>query len=362
MGYTFFLFSLVFSPRVDTVLMKTVKSFGDNPSDEYIIGIISDIKYDKGLLYIADMKENRVMIYDTLGNFVKQIGSPGQGPGELLNPEKIAIENDSIFVLNSGNSRIEIFDINGKPLGSFPFPRDRSSIIGEMYVYHNRVYLPVPGQDGLITVYTSSGNQIVRLGKGIPPPTNKDIKIWDSGIIIVYKDLIYVRENYLIKGPHVVTINSFSKTYAMCGLRIGYLWSLNQDLVNKVIEMKTHTSMNTNILAQEMAYEATKTSKSFIEKQLKIWRQRRDLIYKKLRALGLEVWEPEGAFYVFPKIKNSEDFVWNLFKKYKVITYPGEWFGARDRVRFSYALDVDKIEEGLRRVKKYLEKEGKIHL
>ena len=178
----------------------------------------------------------------------------------------------------------------------------------------------------------------------------------------VYKDLIYVRENYLIKGPHVVTINSFSKTYAMCGLRIGYLWSLNQDLVNKVIEMKTHTSMNTNILAQEMAYEATKTSKSFIEKQLKIWRQRRDLIYKKLRALGLEVWEPEGAFYVFPKIKNSEDFVWNLFKKYKVITYPGEWFGARDRVRFSYALDVDKIEEGLRRVKKYLEKEGKIHL
>jgi len=191
MGYTFFLFSLVFSPRVDTLLMKTVKSFGDNPSDEYIIGIISDIKYDKGLLYIADMKENRIMVYDTLGNFVKQIGSPGQGPGELLNPEKIAIENDSIFVLNSGNSRIEIFDINGKPLGSFPFPRDRCSIIGEMYVYHNRVYLPVPGQEGLITVYTPSGNQIVRLGKEIPPPPNKDIKIWDSGIIIVYKDLIY---------------------------------------------------------------------------------------------------------------------------------------------------------------------------
>lgn len=170
----------------------------------------------------------------------------------------------------------------------------------------------------------------------------------------VYKDLIYVRENYLIKGPHVVTINSFSKTYAMCGLRIGYLWSLDQDLVNKIIEMKAHTSMNTNILAQEMAYEAIKTPRSFIDKQIKIWEERRDLIYEGLSGMGLELWKPEGAFYVFPKIKNSEEFVWNMFKKYKVITYPGEWFGAKDRVRFSYALDVKKIAEGLDRIKKYL--------
>jgi len=59
---------------------------------------------------------------------------------------------------------------------------------------------------------------------------------------------------------------------------------------------------------------------------------------------------------VFPKIKNSANFVWNMFKKYKVITYPGEWFGVKDRVRFSYALDIDKIEEGLDRVKNYLAK------
>jgi aspartate/methionine/tyrosine aminotransferase len=180
----------------------------------------------------------------------------------------------------------------------------------------------------------------------------------DLGIYVlsdeVYKDLIYVRENYLIKGPHVVTINSFSKTYAMCGFRVGYLWSLDQELVNKVIEMKTHTSMNTNILGQEMAYEATKVHRSFIDKQLKIWKQRRDLIYEGLINLGLDLWKPEGAFYVLPKVKNPKDFVWNMFKKHKVITYLGEWFGADDRVRFSYALDAEKIEEGLRRVKLYL--------
>lgn len=171
----------------------------------------------------------------------------------------------------------------------------------------------------------------------------------------VYKDLIYVRENYLIKGPHVVTINSFSKTYAMCGLRIGYLWSLDQKLVNNIIEMKTCTSMNTNILGQEMAYEATKTPKSFINKQVKIWKQRRDLIYKGLSSMGLDLWKPEGAFYVLPKIKNPTNFVWNMFKKYKVITYPGEWFGSDDRVRFSYALDINKINKGLERVRNYLE-------
>ena len=180
----------------------------------------------------------------------------------------------------------------------------------------------------------------------------------DFGVYVlsdeVYKDLIYVRENYLIKGPHVITVNSFSKTYNMCGLRIGYLWSLNRELLDRVIEIKTHTSMNVNILGQEMAYEATKTPKSFINKQVKIWKERRDFIYKSLSGMGLDLWKPEGAFYVLPRIRNPRNFVWDMFKKYKVITYLGEWFGVSDRVRFSYALDIDDIKEGLSRVKKYL--------
>ena len=96
----------------------------------------------------------------------------------------------------------------------------------------------------------------------------------DLGVYVlsdeVYKDLNYVRENYLIKGSRVVTINSFSKTYAMCGLRVGHLWSLDTELVNRVIAMKCHTSINTNILGQEMAFEATKAPRSFIDNQLKI--------------------------------------------------------------------------------------------
>ncbi len=170
----------------------------------------------------------------------------------------------------------------------------------------------------------------------------------------VYKDLIYVRDNYLIQGPHVVTINSFSKTYAMCGFRVGYLWSLDNKLVQDVIAMKTHTSMNTNILGQEMAFEATKVPRKFIDDQLKIWQERRDLLYSGLKNAGLELWNPEGAFYMLPKIDNAADFVWDMFTKYNVITYLGEWFGADGRVRFSYALDTDKIEDGLVRINQYL--------
>lgn len=180
----------------------------------------------------------------------------------------------------------------------------------------------------------------------------------DLGIVIisdeVYKDLIYERENYMLHGNHVITINSFSKTFAMCGLRVGYLYSNDKEMVSRIVDLKTHTSMNTNILAQEMAYEATKVPRKFVDDQVKIWKERRDIIYEWLQDLGLELWKPEGAFYVLPKVPEPRKFVWDMFKRYKVITYLGEWFGAPKRVRFSYALDKEKIEAGLKLVGKYL--------
>ncbi|MBR9691095.1 pyridoxal phosphate-dependent aminotransferase [Candidatus Woesearchaeota archaeon] len=170
----------------------------------------------------------------------------------------------------------------------------------------------------------------------------------------VYKDLIYERENYMLSGDHIVTINSFSKTFSMCGFRVGYLYSNDKNIVKNAIDIKTHASMNTNILAQEMAVEALKVPKTFVEKQRKIWENRRDIIYEGLCDIGLDLWKPEGAFYVFPKVKNPRKTVWELYKKHKVITYIGDWFGDPTRIRLSYALTIDKIEEGLKRIKKYL--------
>jgi aspartate aminotransferase len=175
----------------------------------------------------------------------------------------------------------------------------------------------------------------------------------------VYKDMIYERENYLIKGSHVITVNSFSKTYAMCGLRIGYLFARDPRIVEGVVDIKVHASMNTNVLAQEMALRALKTPKSFVTAQTTIWKQRRDYIYGAMLAMGFELSKPEGAFYVLPKIKNSAQVVEDLYYDYNVIVYDGAWFGAPGHIRLSYALNLPKIKEGLARIEKYLEgKEG----
>jgi aspartate/methionine/tyrosine aminotransferase len=170
----------------------------------------------------------------------------------------------------------------------------------------------------------------------------------------VYKDLIYERENYLIKGRRVITINSFSKTYSMCGLRIGYLFSQDPRIVEGVVDLKVHTSMNTNILGQEMALRATQVPRSFVARQTAIWKQRRDYIYGQMLAMGFDLWKPEGAFYILPKIRNSGRVVEDLYYDHNVIVYDGAWFGAPGRIRLSYALELSKMKEGLSRIAKYL--------
>lgn len=197
--------------------------------------------------------------------------------------------------------------------------------------------------------------------------TLKEIEAFceERGIYIisdeVYKDLIYVRENYLLHGKKVITINSFSKTYAMCGLRVGYIYSKNREVIEAAIEMKSHTSMNTSRVGQAMALAAMQERGDYVAEHNAIWRERRDMMYAGMRDLELDVWEPEGAFYILPKFKNPERAMHDLYYNYKIITYNGEWFGAPDRLRFSYALDKEKIEEGLRRVRVFLQNEHKAY-
>jgi len=72
--------------------------------------------------------------------------------------------------------------------------------------------------------------------------------------------------------------------------------------------------------------------------------------------MGLDLWKPEGAFYVLPEVPQPEKFVSKLYTDYKVIVYLGSWFGAPSRVRLSYALDEKEIKEGLNRIEDCLNK------
>ena len=136
----------------------------------------------------------------------------------------------------------------------------------------------------------------------------------------------------------------------MCGVRVGYLWSPDQEIVDNIIEIKTHSSMNTNLIGQDMALRAMGVPRAYIDEQLRIWRRRRDLIYDGLIDLGLELWKPEGAFYVLPKIDRPREIVSTLYTKYGVIVYLGEWFGSPKRIRLSYALDEGRIVEGIEKI------------
>ena len=143
----------------------------------------------------------------------------------------------------------------------------------------------------------------------------------------------------------------------MCGLRVGYVHTKNEEIIERIVEIKTHTLMNTNTLAQEMAYEALQSPKNLIEDQRAVWRERRDYIYESMTDLGLDLWKPEGAFYVFPKLKDPTRVMHDLFYNYQIITYNGAWFGDPTRLRFSYALDIEKIKKGMERLAAFLKKE-----
>ncbi len=171
----------------------------------------------------------------------------------------------------------------------------------------------------------------------------------------VYKDIIYVKNKYQMKGQKIIRVDSFSKTYDMTGYRVGYIYSKNKELIQDAINIKNVTSLNTSIIAQQMAHAALKAPKKYIKEHLKIWKERRDVMYEGLVDLGLETWKPEGAFYILASMKNPTKVMHDLYYKHKLVVYDGNWFGAPDKIRFSYAVDSEKIKEGLKRVKKYLE-------
>ena len=173
----------------------------------------------------------------------------------------------------------------------------------------------------------------------------------------VYKDLIYEKKHYPIQGQQVITVNSFSKTFGMCGFRVGYMYTQHMEIIEKIVEMKNHTSMNTGLLSQKMALKALSLSNEYINNNRNIWRKRRDVVYQEMLSMGLDLWKPEGGFYVFPRFENPQKIITDLYYKHNVVAYDGAWFGCKDRVRFSYALDIDKIKEGLARVKTYLQQE-----
>ncbi|MBO8161439.1 MAG: pyridoxal phosphate-dependent aminotransferase [Thermosipho sp. (in: Bacteria)] len=174
---------------------------------------------------------------------------------------------------------------------------------------------------------------------------------------LVY-DVDFVSFHKHVKPELLIYINAFSKTYAMTGWRLGYVATKNKQIYQRIVKIQGHTTSSVNSIAQYAATVADNVDNSYMIKEFK---KRRDFTVEKAKEIGLEFAFPKGAFYLFFKspTNNDEQFCKKLLEEKLVALVPGSAFGAEGFVRLSFANSIEKIEEGFKRIERFLEENYK---
>ena len=189
----------------------------------------------------------------------------------------------------------------------------------------------------------------------------------------IYAELTYTEERHASIAQftelhdRVILLSGFSKSFAMTGWRLGYACG-HRDLIAAMVKIHQYTMLCAPIMSQAAALEGLNRSLadgfSQVETMKRAYNRRRRMILAELRRMGLDCFEPLGAFYIFPSIKvtglTSEAFCQDLLTKEKVAVVPGTAFGpsGEGHIRCSYAYSVESIQEALSRIKRYLENNG----
>ena len=180
--------------------------------------------------------------------------------------------------------------------------------------------------------------------------------IWDN----VYNQLSYGHCPDLSLDEELkeqmILCQSFSKPYAMTGWRVGYLTCADY-VMERFLLLSAATITAVPTFIQEAAITALQTDPSPMRE---IYRQRRDYVCGRLKAMGLSFPEPEGAFYVFPDISEfgmgSEEFCLRLIREGKVAAVPGACFGTEGFIRLSYCYSEAELKRGLDRLEFFVNK------
>jgi aspartate aminotransferase len=197
--------------------------------------------------------------------------------------------------------------------------------------------------------------------------------------VLIMADEIYEYINYV--GKHeslaqfdelkdrVVIINGLSKGFAMTGYRLGYL-AASAEITKACEKIQGQFTSGTNSVTQRAAIEALKHDLRPTEKMVKEFKKRRKKVLKLMKEMnGMECFEPDGAFYVFPKvtaffgkgygdykIESADDLSMYLLQEGRVTTVTGRAFGNPDCLRLSFANSMDNVEKGFKKIKEALEK------
>lgn len=200
-------------------------------------------------------------------------------------------------------------------------------------------------------------------------------KLEEIAKVIIEKDLyvlsdeIYAELTY--KDKHVsitsipgmkertVLINGFSKAYAMTGWRLGYACA-PQIILKQMLKIHQYAIMCAPTTSQYAAIEALKNGDKDVEEMRRSYNHRRRFLMHSFKEMGLECFEPFGAFYVFPCIKEfgmtSEEFATKFLMEEKVATVPGTAFGISGEgfLRISYAYSLETLKEAMKRLNKFI--------
>ncbi|MBE8848382.1 pyridoxal phosphate-dependent aminotransferase [Enterococcus durans] len=161
-----------------------------------------------------------------------------------------------------------------------------------------------------------------------------------------------------------IIINGVSKTYAMTGWRIGYAVG-NQEIINGMIAIASQSTSNPTAVSQYAAVEALTGTQDTVEEMRSAFEERLNIIYPLVSNLpGVTINKPQGAFYLFPNVKqtmaicgyeNVTRWVEDLLEETGVALVTGEGFGAPENVRMSYAADLGTLEDAVRRIARFIE-------
>ena len=180
----------------------------------------------------------------------------------------------------------------------------------------------------------------------------------------IYSELVYgITHTSIASLPgmaeRTLVINGFSKSFAMTGWRLGYAAG-PVELLQAMTKIHQYAIMCAPTMSQYAGLEALENGLSHVKTMVAEYNQRRRVMVDGFRQMGLSCFEPQGAFYVFPRISDlglsSDEFCTQLLQEERVAVVPGIAFGASGEgfIRCSYAYSLDSIREALRRIDRFV--------
>lgn len=182
----------------------------------------------------------------------------------------------------------------------------------------------------------------------------------------IYGELSYKEKHISIASiagmkERTILINGFSKAYAMTGWRLGYACG-PKEIIEQMVKIHQYAIMCAPTTSQYSAVEALKKGDDDVKLMRESYNQRRRFLMNAFKEIGLECFEPYGAFYVFPSIKEfgmtSEEFAMKFLEEEHVAVVPGTAFGDSGEgfLRISYAYSIENLKRAMERLKRFVEK------